>query len=182
MDQRHDRLQAEAPVHARHPGEGLAHDEGDRVRVMGLAGIDQGAADVATAASVKGLRLVAEVAQDGVVTTGAALGPADQLEEEAPLVLDHRGIRRRALGASLDEGTAEREVARRDEQETEGVRAVPSRAPHFLVVGLDRAGRSQVDHRAHVRAVDAHAEGIGRHHDLGAGVCEVALRSLARGR
>src|SRR5438309_8201593 len=88
MDQRHDRLQAEASVHARHPGEGLAHDEGDRIRVVGLAGIDQGAADVATAASVKGLRLVAEVAQDGTVSPAPSPGPPHQLEEESPLAPD----------------------------------------------------------------------------------------------
>ena len=58
----------------------------------------------------------------------------------------------------------------------------PSRPPraHLLVVRLDRAGRSQVDHRADVGPVDAHAEGVGRDDDLGAAFGEVGLRALAR--
>ncbi len=57
----------------------------------------------------------------------------------------------------------------------------PSRpaAAHLLVVRLDGAGWSQVDHRADVGPVDAHAEGVGRDHDLGSAFGEVGLRVLA---
>ena len=39
-------------------------------------------------------------------------------------------------------------------------------AADLLVVGLDRSRRREVDDRAHVGAVDAHAEGVGGDHDL----------------
>ena len=60
-----------------------------------------------------------------------------------------------------------RSRARHEEQPERGL-AVAAGAPHLLVVGLDRARRREVDHRAHVGAIDAHAEGVGRDHDLGA--------------
>ena len=42
--------------------------------------------------------------------------------------------------------------------------AVASGAADLLPIGLDRGRRIGVDHEAHVRLVDAHAEGDGRHH------------------
>ena len=137
----HRRLEPEARVDASHAGESLARDEAHRFRILHRRVGSESEAHIAARTTVKRLRLVAEVAQDGVVTAGAALRPADQLEEEAPLVLDHHRVCRGALGPALDEGTAEGKIPRRDEEETESVRAVPARAPHLLVVGLDRAGR-----------------------------------------
>ena len=52
--------------------------------------------------------------------------------------------------------------------------AVAAGAAHLLVVRLDRARRSQVDHRADVRPIDAHAERVGRDDDLGPALGEVA--------
>ena len=99
-------------------------------------------ADVAAPAAGERLRLVAEVAQDRVVAAAPALGEAHQLEEEAPLVAQRARGRRR--GVALEERAAQREVARRDEQEADRVGAVAARAPDLLVVGLDRAGRREV--------------------------------------
>ena len=66
-------------------------------------------ADVAVAAAVERLRLVAEVAQDRVVPAAAALRPAHELEEEAPLVRDD------GLGAAVASpaGGAAGQVVRR---------------------------------------------------------------------
>ena len=43
--------------------------------------------------------------------------------------------------------------------------AVAAGAADLLVVGLDRARDVGVHHEADVRLVDAHAEGVGGHHD-----------------
>jgi hypothetical protein len=65
-------------------------------RILEIAARVEVAAHVAAAAAAGGLGLVAEVAQDRVVAATAALGPAHQLEEQPPLVLDDVG--RRGLG------------------------------------------------------------------------------------
>ena len=140
------------------------------------------AADVAAAAAGERLGLVAEVAQDRVVPAAAALGPAHEVEEEAPLVLDHLGPRRLLAPAALDEAPAQRQVAGRVQEEAEGLLPVAPRAPDLLVVGLDRARRGEVDDGAHVGAVDAHAEGVGGHHDLERAVREGPLGARPRSR
>ena len=121
------------------------------------------------------LGLVAKVAQDRVVPAGSALGPADQLEEESPLVLHHRRVGRRPVRTSFDQRAAQREVTGGDEQEAEGVGAVASGPADLLIVGLDRAGRSEVDDGSDVSPVDAHAERVGGDDDLGAAVGKRAL-------
>jgi hypothetical protein len=97
-------LQPELPVHARHRAQGLAHHERDvlRVRVLSV----QRLAHVAAPASVQGLRLVPEIAQDRVVAAASALDPAHQLEKETPLVGEH-GL---ATGIALEEAAAQRHV------------------------------------------------------------------------
>src|SRR5947208_1527170 len=70
--QAHRRLEAEAVVHARHRAQRLAHDQRDLLRHRAVL---QRLAHVALPAAVEGLRLVAEVAQDRVVATGAAFRP-----------------------------------------------------------------------------------------------------------
>ena len=52
------------------------------------------------------------------------------------------------------------------QQQAEGVVPVAAGAADLLVVRLDRARRREVDDRAHVGAVDAHAEGVGGDDDL----------------
>src|SRR5260370_1046551 len=116
----------------------LAAGRALRRRAAGGPGIHEGAADVATAASVEGLRLVAEVAQDGIVSAAPALGPPHQLEEESPLVLDDGGVGRGAVAPALDEGAAQRQVARGDEQEAPRPGAGTPRAPELLAGRLQR--------------------------------------------
>src|ERR1051325_6429638 len=60
------------------------------------------------------------------------------------------------------------EVRRHPENQARGGTTVPPRPPRFLIVGLERTRRSPVDHAAHVRLVDSHAEGARRYHDRGA--------------
>jgi hypothetical protein len=56
-------------------------------------------------------------------------------------------------------------VARGVQRQAERGRPVPPGPARLLVVVLERAGELVVDHHAHVRAVDAHAEGVRGNHD-----------------
>ena len=58
-----------------------------------------------------------------------------------------------------------------------GVAVAPG-PPELLVVGLDRGRQVDMDDVAHVRLVDAHAEGDGRDHD-DAGLGDEAVEPLA---
>ena len=169
---------AEAAVDAGHAAQGLAHDGAHLGRVRAAAVI-QFQADVAAAAAGQGLLLVAEVAQDGVVAAGAALGPAHQLEEQVPAVGDRLRIGGAALHVALDQPPAQGQVSRGYQQQAEGRGAVASGPPGLLVVGLYRARRRQVDDAAHVGTVDAHAEGVGGDDDLLRASDEGALHRLA---
>ena len=60
-----------------------------------------------------------------------------------------------------------------------GSLAIASGASGFLVVGLDAAGDFVMDHEAHIRAVDAHAECIGGDRDVGLAANELFLRLFA---
>ena len=92
MHKLHGCQQPEASVHPRHAGQRLSDDERRLGRTVRRPG--QPPADVAAPAAVQRFRLVSEVAQDRIVPATAAFDPADQLEEETPLVLDHgRGHR-----------------------------------------------------------------------------------------
>ncbi len=165
------------PIDAGDGGERLAHQDA-RLLVAHLLAADL-AADVAAAAAGERLRLVAEVAEDRVVAAAAALRPPHEVEEEAPLVLDDLGPGRIGAASHLDQPPAQRQVARRVQEQAEGLLPVAPRAPHLLVVGLDRPRRGEVDDGAHVGAVDAHAEGVRRHHDLERAVRESPLRARA---
>jgi hypothetical protein len=131
---------------------------------------------------VKRFGLVAEVAQYRVVPAGAALGPADQLEEEPPLVLHDGWVGRSPVRASFDQRSAQRQVTGRDEQEPKRVCAVAAGPANLLIVGLDRAGRSKVDDGADVGSVYAHAKSVRRDDDLGAPVGKSALTLFPLGR
>ena len=113
------------------------------------------------------------------MAAAAALGPAHQIEEQAPLVLDHLGARGVAAAARLEQAPAQGQVAGRVEQQAEGLSAVAPGPAHLLVVGLDRPGRGEVDDRAHVGAVDAHAEGVRGHDHLEPALREGALHARA---
>src|SRR5260370_33761751 len=85
-------LKAESPADPRGAGQRLADDQRHGLRIHGGPVATERAAHVAATAPVEGLRLVTEVAEDRGVTAAAALHPADQLEELAPLALHARGI------------------------------------------------------------------------------------------
>ena len=80
-------------------------------------------------------------------------------------------MRRRCEPVGLREGAVAlqapppaREISRRVEQHALGRQTVAAGTPRLLQVLLERARRAGVDDEAHVGAVDAHAEGDGRHH------------------
>ena len=100
------------------------------------------------------------------MAAAAALGPAHQLEEEVPLVLARPRARRLPLAVALEQRRRSGMSPGESSSSAEGVLAVAAGAADLLVVGLDRARRGQVDDRAHVGPVDAHAEGVGRDDDL----------------
>ena len=79
----------------------------------------------------------------------------------------------------LDEETACGNVAVAPQKQALGRAAVAAGTAGLLVVGLHGAGHVEMGHVAHVRLVDAHAEGVGGHHDRGLIVHEGPLVALA---
>ena len=71
-----------------------------------------------------------------------------------------------AVGSGRHEASAKSDVGARAEQKPPGFCAVAPRAPHLLVVGLDRRRRLHVEHGADVGPVDAHAESVRRRDDV----------------
>ena len=90
------------------------------------------------------------------------------------------GIGMRAHGArrTADDSLDADHVAVGVEQDAVGHVPVPARAPRLLVVALHRFGQTGVDHVAHVRLVDAHAEGYGGTDDLPTRYCSVIWQAL----
>src|SRR4029450_10230649 len=82
-------LQTEPVVHPRGSRECLAHHQRRRLGIDVRALLAERQAHVAAAAAGERLRLVAEIAKDGVVAAAPALDPPNQLEKEPPLVPDH---------------------------------------------------------------------------------------------
>ena len=113
------------------------------------------------------------------MAAGAALAPAHQFQEEIPLVLDHRLFGSAAIGIAFDQPPSQRHIAGGDQQLAVGIFTVASGAADLLVVGLYRAGRSQVGDGAHIGAVDPHAEGVGGDDDLNPVLDEIALDLVA---
>ena len=60
------------------------------------------------------------------------------------------------------------EVGRRVDQHALGLEAVAARASRLLLVVLERSRRAGMHDEAHVRAIDAHAEGDGGDDDVDA--------------
>jgi hypothetical protein len=78
----------------------------------------------------------------------------------------------------VEEGPMDLRVFRAVEGQAERWATIPPRAPRFLVVVLKGARELIMDHEAHIRAVNAHAEGIGRHNHGGRGTQEPVLNPL----
>ena len=113
------------------------------------------------------------------MAAAAALGPADQLEKKVPLVRDDRRRGRGVTAGALEQPAPERQVGLRPAQQAERVRAVAAGAADLLVIRLDRPWRPEVDDRAHVGAIDAHAEGVCGADDVDAARRESRLGALA---
>ena len=140
------------------PLAGANHRRQDLLRVLcAVDPLHRVHAHVAVAA---GLDALSEVLQERHPPAGRRLAVAQQRVE--PLVLPQPALRARVL--LFDELAAHADVR----QAVEHVRfrglAVAPGAADLLVVRLDAAGQIGVQHVAHVRLVDAHAEGDGGHH------------------
>src|SRR5690606_2419469 len=133
-------------------------------------------ADVAVAAAAERFPLVAEVAQDEVVAAAARLDVAHQVEEELPLPLARRLVE---LARVVDEAAAKREVARAGEEQPVRGGAVAAGAADLLVILFDAARGLGVGHQADVRAIDAHAEGVGGDHQPASAGREAGAGPLA---
>ncbi|MNK83643.1 hypothetical protein D3C87_1034630 [compost metagenome] len=86
-----------------------------------------------------------------------------------------------AGAGSLDEELLKIAVGGTEHEDAVRRFAVSPSTARFLVIGLDGAGQVVMQHQAHVRLVDAHAEGVGGHHDPGPARHERVLRPVSRG-
>ena len=105
---------------------------------------------VAGAAVVLGERL-AEIADQALVAAADAGGVALDVAQQA-------AARVRQLAVLLEHHPPLEEVRARGDQHALGLEAVAAGAARFLLVVLERLRRAGVNHEAHVRAIDAHAE------------------------
>ena len=114
----------------------------------------------AVVAVTAGLGLFAEVGQKPLPSTVGRLGQTEHGIEllRTELLVHLVRITR------IDEEALVDDVVEAVGHPGVGGLAVASRAPRFLKVAFDRLGHVHVRHEAHVRLVDAHAEGDGRHH------------------
>ena len=158
--------EAEALLDARHARADLLRQDQRIVDALDLAEADVAGAAVAALvglAEVLDQRLVPALEGAGVALHLAQVGDvgfaqlARQLHDPAPL----------------------QEVGGRVEQQALGGEAVAAGAAGLLLVVLERLGRAGVHDEAHVRSIDAHAEGDGGDDDVGALVDE---RVLVAGR
>ena len=120
--------------------------------------------EAAIAVAAVGLELLAEVAQQQAAPAAGRFGEADQRIELAvldPLLL---------LGGAgvVDEAAQLRDVAAAMHHPGHRRQAVTAGPARFLVVGLQALGQIHMRHEAHIRLVDAHAEGDRGHHHHGA--------------
>ena len=133
-----------------------------RQRLLGLdPSVDQPDRALADIAMAAGAGLLAEHAEQRLTPAAGRLAQGHEVVELGHLHL--LALIRRATLQNL--AAAEFDVAAA--VESEGVRwqAVTPRPADFLIIGLDRRGHVGVKDEAHVRFVDAHAEGDGRADD-----------------
>ena len=128
--------------------------------------------DVAGAAALAVVRL-AEVRDERTMPAHGLLAEGVHLAELA----ERAGRRLGAVGRH--HGLPQAVVAAAHQQQTLGLQAVAAGAAGLLLVVLERLRHAGVDDVADVGAVDAHAEGHGGHHDVGALVHERVLVGAA---
>ena len=126
---------------------------------------------------------LAEVFQDVAAQAMAAGGVVDHGLQPPHVLLAHGlllvGGEFRVGVALLDHPLGGVDVRAVVQQDALRIGAVAASAASLLVVGLHGAGHVVVDHIVHVGLVDAHAKGVGGHHDLHPVVLEVLLGGAA---
>ena len=133
---------------------------------------DLAEADVARA-TVVALVGLAEVRHERAMSADRLLAERVHLAELA----QRPGRRLDAL--RREHGLPQPVVTAADEQQAFGLEAVTAGAARLLLIVLERLRHARVDHVAHIRAIDAHAEGDGGHHDVGPLVDERLLVAAA---
>ncbi len=150
---------AEGLLDAGNAGEDLL---GDDDRVGHFFAVAQ--AQVAGVAGRGRVRL-AEILDQRLVPADGAAGVAIHIFE----VLEHAGQKRAVLGllgGFPDQGGHAHHVAAGVEQDALRFQTVAPRSPRFLLKVLDRLGHRNVQDKAHVGAIDTHAEGNGGDDDV----------------
>ena len=139
------------------------------------------AAGGAAAAPVRGV--LPEVGADVLAQAAALAAVVDHGVEPGEILPAHRlllGGGHVGIGlAVVDHPLGSDDVLLAEEQHALRRLAVPPGAARLLIVGLHGAWHVVVDDEAHVALVDAHAEGVGGHHDLHPVVLEVLLAGTA---
>ena len=146
-------------IHAKALAGAVHRAEGHAGGLGAVPGVRRLKAAVAIAAGL--VELVAKVIEQGLApATGDLTQPQHGIEAMllGPLVL-------LAAGRSGHHLAQLYHILQAVDHPGVGGQAIPSGPAGFLVVGLHRLGHVQVGHEAHVRFVDTHAEGNGRHHD-----------------
>ena len=131
-----------------------------------------GSRQMSQAPQFSGSPVLAEAAQQDAAAAGGGLGDGDHGLQPGPLdplLLGHRR-------AFLDAVAGQRDIPGAIQQQGARRQPVAAGAADFLVPALGRLRQVEVADPAHVRPVDAHAEGDGRRHDDGIAPGEAAVR------
>ena len=125
---------------------------------------------------------LAEIVEDIVPQTAGGPAIAGHGLQPRQVLLMHLGQHRLGeigVAAGLQKDLRGGDIAAGEEEDTVRRFAVPACPSRLLVVGLQALGHVIMYHKADVGFVDAHAEGIGGHHDGAAVELKVVLIGLA---
>ena len=144
----------------------------------GDVGLHKIAAAVAAVAALAGV-VFAEIFQQHPpqAAGGLAVGhhPVQPLQLPGPDRPGLGGGQVLVVGIVVDEIAGGLHIPQREQQDALGLFAVAAGAAGFLVVVFQVFGHIIMQHETHIGFVDAHAEGVGGHHDPAAVVDEILL-------
>ena len=163
----------------------IVHAHADRPRDVGHVDGFEGALAVRAVAAARIAPVIRLAEVPGHVPVQAVGGPAvadhavQQPASAHPHDLALLGVQPFVLVVGVEQTATGHDIALVPQQRAPAGFAVTPGAPRLLIVGLDAFRHVVVDDEAHVRFVDAHAEGVGGHHHRHPVGDEVALRPPA---
>ena len=163
----------------------IVHAHADRPRDVGHVDGFEGALAVRAVAAARITPVIRLAEVPGHVPVQAVGGPAvadhavQQPASAHPHDLALLGVQPFVLVVGVEQTAPGHDIALVPQQRAPAGFAVAAGAPRLLIVGLDAFRHVVVDDEAHVRLVDAHAEGVGGHHHRHPVGDEVALRPPA---